>query len=45
MTKQHNMQVIVIIDGDTRFSFATVAKARRFAEKMTRAHQVAVELA
>jgi len=45
MNTQRKMQVIVIVDGASRFTFSTVAKAKRFADKMMRSHHIAVELA
>jgi hypothetical protein len=44
MNTQRKRQVIVTLDNESRFTFPTVAKARRFAEKMARSHQVTVEL-
>jgi hypothetical protein len=45
MSKQRNSQVVIILDGAARFTFPSIAKARRFVERMMRSHQVALELA
>ena len=44
MNTQRKMQLIVIVDGASRFTFGTVTKAKRFAEKMARSHQISVEV-
>lgn len=42
MSKPHKTQIVVIVDHTTRYSFSTVAKAKRFVDKMMRAHQIAL---
>jgi len=45
MATQRNTQIIITVDGASRFTFATVAEARRFADRMMRTHRIALEFA
>lgn len=43
MSTQRKTQVIVILDSTSRFTFPSVAKAKRFVDRMMHSHQITVE--
>lgn len=43
MATQRNKRIVIIVDGASRFTFATIAEAQRFAERMTQAHRIDLE--
>lgn len=45
MSKQRKAHVIVILDGASCFTFPSIAKAKRFVDRMMKSHQVSLQLA